>query len=122
MLSIDGAHGLHPNYSQKSDITNQISLGDGIVIKTSASQRYISDSEGSGVAIGLCNRDNIKYKKQVNRSGMPGGQTLGPIASSYIPIRGADIGIPMLAMHSANELVAKSDMEELNRLLTGYFI
>ena len=122
MLSIDGAHGLHPNYPQKSDITNQISLGDGIVIKTSASQRYISDSESSGVVIGLCNRENIKYKKQVNRSGMPGGQTLGPIASSYIPIRGADIGIPMLAMHSANELVAKSDMEELNRLLTGYFI
>lgn len=38
---------------------------------------------------------------QVNRSGMPGGQTLGPIAVSYLPMQGADIGIPMLAMHSA---------------------
>lgn len=121
LLSVDGAHALHPNYTSKSDITNEVFLGKGPVIKTSASQRYISDSQGTAVLMQLCKRDNIPYQVQVNRSGMPGGQTLGPIASSYLPWQGADLGIPMLAMHSSNEMAAPADYEALSQLVRLYF-
>ncbi len=121
MLSVDGAHGVHPNYIEKTDPTNRICLGDGIVIKTSASQRYITDSKDAAVVMGLCEKAGVEYKKQVNRSGAAGGQTLGPIATSYLPIRGTDIGISMLAMHSANELCAIRDIESLNILLKEFY-
>lgn len=117
MLSVDGAHALHPNYPEKSDITNQVMLGGGIVLKTSATQRYVTDSRASAIVAGLCQREKLPYQKQVNRSGLAGGQTLGPIAASYLPVLAADIGIPMLAMHSAKELAHCADYEALRKLM-----
>ncbi|MDD6194031.1 MAG: M18 family aminopeptidase [Lachnospiraceae bacterium] len=121
LLSVDGAHGLHPNYTSKGDITNEVLLGKGPVIKTSASQRYISDSEGTAILMQLCRKHHIAYQIQVNRSGMPGGQTLGPIASSYLPWQGADLGVPMLAMHSANEMASTADWDALCDLIQAFF-
>ena len=120
-ISCDVAHGLHPNYPEKSDVTNQIILGKGVALKTSASQRYVTDSEASAVITALCNEKNIKLQKQVNRSGMAGGQTLGPIVSSYLPMKSVDIGIPVLAMHSARELMHQEDYLELVKLLKEYY-
>lgn len=51
---------------------------------------------------------------------MPGGQTLGPIVSSYLPMRACDIGIPVLAMHSASELMHKDDYTALADLITAF--
>ncbi|MCM1083725.1 MAG: M18 family aminopeptidase [Clostridium sp.] len=121
LLSMDGAQGFHPNYPEKSDPTNPVYLGEGIVIKTSATQRYVSDSEASAVIKKLCQEAGISWQQQVNRSGMPGGQTLGPITSSYFPMLGADVGIPMLAMHSARELAACEDYESLRKLAEIFY-
>lgn len=120
-LSIDVAHGTHPNYSEKSDITNDIILGKGFVLKTSASQRYVNDSEAGATISAICQEKGIKIQKAVNRSGMPGGQTLGPIMSSYLPIKSVDIGVPMLAMHSARELIHVDDYEALKKLVLEFF-
>ncbi|MBO5389195.1 MAG: M18 family aminopeptidase [Lachnospiraceae bacterium] len=120
-ISCDVAHGLHPNYPEKSDITNQIILGNGVTLKTSASQRYVTDSEAGAVITALCDEKNIKLQKQVNRSGMAGGQTLGPIVASYLPIKSVDMGIPILAMHSARELMHQEDFVELINLLKAYY-
>lgn len=120
-LSVDVAHATHPNYSERSDITNSLILGKGVAIKTSSSQRYVCDSEAGAVISDLCMRNNIKLQRTVNRSGMPGGQTLGPILSSYLPMRACDIGIPVLAMHSARELMHRFDYEQLLSLLTCFF-
>lgn len=117
MLSVDGAHALHPNYPEKSDPTNRVMLSGGIVIKSSATQRYVTDSRASAVVAALCQQEHLPYQKQVNRSGLAGGQTLGPITASYLPILAADIGIPMLAMHSARELAHRTDYEALERLM-----
>lgn len=120
-LSVDVAHATHPNYSEKSDITNPVVLGRGVAIKTSAGQRYVSDSEAGACVLELCKRHGISIQKTVNRSGMPGGQTLGPILSSYLPMRACDIGIPVLAMHSAGELMHRSDYNALCTLLSEFF-
>ena len=115
------AHATHPNYPDKSDITNDVILGHGVVLKSSAAQKYVTDSEAGAVVAELCRENNIKLQRQVNRSGMAGGQTLGPIMSAYLPVRSVDIGIPMLAMHSACELIHKEDYTELVKLLRAYY-
>lgn len=120
-LSVDVAHATHPNYIEKNDITNDIILGKGFVLKSSASQRYVTDSEAGAVIAALCQDNNIDFQRQVNRSGMPGGQTLGPLMSTYLPVKSADIGIPLLAMHSACETAHKKDYNSLVALLTAYY-
>jgi aspartyl aminopeptidase len=120
-ISLDVAHALHPNYPEKSDITNEVILGGGVVLKSSASQRYVTDSEAGAVIEKLSRDGDIKLQRQVNRSGMPGGQTLGPIMSSYLPIKSVDMGIPVLAMHSASELAAPADYLELVKLIKVFY-
>lgn len=121
MISADGAHAVHPNHKEKSDPSNFNYLGDGITLKTSATQRYVTDSEASAVILGLCQANNIPCQRYVNRSDMAGGQTLGPLISSYLPVMSADLGVPMLAMHSARELAAVSDYQALVDLARVFY-
>ncbi len=121
MMSLDVAHGVHPNYTEKADPTNPVNLGGGVVLKSSASQRYVTDSEASAIIMALAEKFDIKVQRQVNKSGMAGGQTLGPIISSYIPVMAVDMGIPVLAMHSARELGAMEDYRQLCKLIRAVF-
>ncbi|MDE7423806.1 MAG: M18 family aminopeptidase [Lachnospiraceae bacterium] len=121
LLSADVAHGYHPNYGNKSDPTNLVSLGNGVVLKMNSSQRYATDSEAIGAIMQLCNLFHIPYQKFVNRSDMAGGSTLGSILSSHLPIHTVDLGIPVLAMHSARETACEKDLEALSALCLAFY-
>lgn len=121
-LSVDGAHALHPNQGEKYDPTNPIYINDGIVIKRAANQAYATDAVAAGIIKEICGKNNITYQEFVNKSDSPGGSTLGAVASTLLPMRMADVGIPMLAMHSAMETMGAKDLEALVRLITGLFV
>ena len=57
----------------------------------------------------------------MNRSDIRGGGTLGSIASTLLPIKTVDIGVPLLAMHSARELMGAADIDALEKLVEKYF-
>lgn len=120
-LSVDVAHGLHPNQMGKMDITNKPVLGRGLCIKEASSQAYATDCEAVAVVEQICRKENIPYQKFVNRSDMPGGGTLGSIASSILPVKTVDIGVPLLAMHSAVETMGRADMKALTDLIRAFF-
>lgn len=121
MLSVDVAHGIHPNKVNKHDITNQPVLGKGLCIKEACSQSYPTDSEAVGIVEQLCNYGNIPYQKFINRSDIIGGSTIGAIASTHLPMKIVDVGVPVLAMHSARELMGAKDQEYLTNLLENFF-
>lgn len=121
MLSLDVAHAIHPNHGEKCDIKNQIHMGDGVAIKLSASQSYATDATSTGMIESICRNAKIPYRKFSNRSDMKGGSTLGSISSSYLTMRTVDAGIPMLAMHSAREVMGTADQKALVDLVTAYF-
>lgn len=121
MLSVDGAHGLHPNFNEKHDPTNPVLLNQGLALKSSSSQRYVTDARVTAIIKALCEKNNIPYQEQINKTGMAGGQTLGPIVSSYLPIPAIDLGVPILGMHSARELCGCDDYESLKKLLKAFF-
>ena len=121
LLSVDVAHGLHPNQAGKMDITNKPVLGSGFCIKEACSQSYATDCEAIAIIQQICDLKKIPYQKFVNRSDMAGGGTLGSIASALLPVKTVDIGIPLLAMHSARELMGAADQEALTELVTAYF-
>ena len=121
LLSVDVAHALHPAKAERYDPVNNMRMGDGVTLKLSANQRYTYDGVAVASVQQLCEKNGIKYKKFVNNSDMPGGGTLGPIISSHLPMYTVDIGVPILAMHSARELMGASDQEELVKLITAFF-
>ncbi len=121
LISTDGAHALHPNAADKNDPTSKPVLNKGIVIKSTASQNYASESDSIGVVIQLCEKAGIPYQRFVNRSDTPGGKTLGPLMTKYLPVRAVDIGIPMLAMHAAKETMGTKDLEDMTTLLKTFF-
>lgn len=121
LLSVDVAHGLHPNYMGKMDVTNKPALGKGLCIKEASSQSYATDCEAVAIIEQICRKGGIPYQKFANRSDMPGGGTLGAVSSSFLPVRTVDIGIPLLAMHSAVETMGAADMQALTDLVCAYF-
>lgn len=121
LLSVDVAHALHPNQTAKADITSQPVLNKGFCIKESGNQSYATDCEAVAIVQQICEKGNISYQKYANRSDIVGGGTLGTIADAFLPVNTVDIGIPILAMHSARELMGKEDMKSLSEFVTSYF-
>lgn len=121
LLSVDVAHALHPNQMGKMDITNKPVPGKGLCIKEASSQSYVTDCEAVAVIEQICRRKHIPYQKFVNRSDMIGGGTLGAAAAGFLPVRAVDIGVPLLAMHSAVETMGAGDMQSLTDLICAYF-
>ena len=52
---------------------------------------------------------------------MLGGSTLGSIANTKVSISTVDIGLPQLAMHSATETAAVSDLDDMVKVLTELY-
>ncbi len=109
MVSADNAHAWHPNYSEKYDPTNHPVLGGGPVIKFNAAQKYASDALSAAVFQQLCEQAGVPCQRFVNHSDVAGGSTLGNILASSLPVKGVDMGNPLLAMHSCRETAAVSD-------------
>jgi aspartyl aminopeptidase len=121
MVSVDVAHGIHPNHPGKADPVLAPKLGQGFCIKEACSQSYATDSRVVAVIQQICDSYNIPYQKYANRSDIPGGGTLGSIATSFLPIAIADVGIPLLAMHSVRELMGTADMDAMSEFISSFF-
>jgi aspartyl aminopeptidase len=50
-----------------------------------------------------------------------GGSTLGNILASSLPLRGVDMGNPVLAMHSVRETASCADHEYCIRAFTAFY-
>lgn len=109
MVSADNAHAWHPNYSDKYDPTNHPVLGGGPVIKFNAAQKYASDAVSAAVFASICEKAGVPCQRFVNHSDVAGGSTLGNILASSLPVKGVDMGNPLLAMHSCRETAATAD-------------
>ncbi|MDD5935936.1 MAG: M18 family aminopeptidase [Clostridiales bacterium] len=121
LLSVDVAHAMHPSHVEKNDPVNLSLMNEGVVFKINCNQRYTFDTEAVAVLQQLCEKNNIKFKKFVNHSDVVGGGTLGPIISSWLPMKTVDLGVPLLAMHSAREMMGTEDQGHLNQLMKVFF-
>jgi len=121
MLSVDGAHAVHPAQSQKTDPIIRPKINCGIALKVTANQSYTSDAYSLSVVKQILEPNNIPYQYFVNRSDTPGGSTIGPISSTHLDINSVDLGLAMLSMHSIRELCGIKDLENLKKLLKNYY-
>ena len=121
MVSMDNAHGKHPNRPDLSDPTNEILLNGGIVIKHHANQHYTTDGISSAIIKNVFDKAGAKYQDFYMRSDLRCGGTPGAISSSQLSIKSVDIGLAQWAMHSAVESAGAKDFDELVVGLRAFF-
>lgn len=119
-LSIDAAHGFNPNFPERFDPRNTPYLGDGVVLKMSALQKYATSASSSARLIALANKNGWNLQKYASRSDIQGGSTVGPAMAANTGIMTCDIGIAAWAMHSIREQVAASDEAALCQLSKAF--
>lgn len=121
LISVDNAHGIHPNYADRHDAQHGPLINQGPVIKTNANQRYATNSETSARFRQLCEQIGVPVQDFVVRTDMACGSTIGPITASLLGVKTIDIGVPTFAMHSIRELAGSRDTVYLYNALKKFF-
>ncbi|MFW5826655.1 MAG: M18 family aminopeptidase [Alkalispirochaeta sp.] len=122
LVSNDAAHARHPNYADKHDPGYAPVLGGGPVIKKSAIWRYVGDLAAAGWFATVCEEADVPVQYLQNRSDIRAGSTIGPAVAARLGLRGLDVGIPMLAMHSARETASTVDVDYMTRALQALLV
>ena len=121
LVSCDNAHAIHPNHPEKSDPTNPVTLGGGVVIKHHANQNYTTDAVSAAVFKSILKKKNLPYQDFYMRADLPCGSTLGAISSSQVSIPAIDIGIAQLSMHASVESMAAADYPVMVDALRAFY-
>lgn len=121
-LSVDCAHGVHPNYPERHDPVNRPRLDGGPVLKINANQRYATSPETAALFGRSCEAAGVPWQTFVSRNNVPCGSTIGPLASTRLGIPTADVGVAQLSMHSAREMCGTSDPGLMRRAVGAFFV
>ena len=121
VVSADNAHALHPNHPEYSDTNNAPVMGQGVVLKFNAAQRYTTDGVSAAIFRKICADAQVPVQTYYNRADLPGGSTLGNISLSHVSVPTADIGIAQLAMHSCYETVGVADIAYMEKAMQGFY-
>lgn len=113
VLSCDAAHAVHPNYAEKHQAQHKPHLGEGVVVKVNANQRYATTPALLGFARNHARMQSVKTQEVVVRNDSPCGSTVGPMTAASTGIATLDCGVPLWAMHSIRETCTWSDVESL---------
>jgi aspartyl aminopeptidase len=108
-ISVDNAHAMHPNYTEKHEPSHDIALNRGPVLKINSTHKYATTGISTGIFKTLCAEKDIKVQEFVMRSDMACGSTIGPLTASKLGLKTVDIGAPSLAMHSIREMTGSRD-------------
>ena len=120
MLSADMAHAVHPNYVDRHEPRHKPYLGGGPVLKSNANQRYATSAASAAEVRLLARAAGVTLQDFVSRNDLGCGSTIGPFVAAALGMAVADLGNPMLSMHSARECAASADHEPYVRLLAAH--
>lgn len=120
-VSADMAHATHPNYPERHEPGHWIRAGAGPVIKHNANARYATDARGTAAFRSVCTAAGVAVQDYSNRGDLPCGSTIGPLTAARLALDTVDVGMPMLSMHSARELMATADLAPMLAALTAWF-
>jgi len=123
MLSVDNAHGIHPNYPERHDEKHGPLINAGPVIKFDADQSYATSSDTAALVkwLAMAAEPPLPLQSFVTRADCRCGSTIGPITASNIGIKTIDIGNAQFAMHSCRELAGVADAHTMQALLQRFY-
>lgn len=122
MISADVCAGFESNYNTHFEENCKVIVGEGLGIVPFLGGKCGNDAtpEMRNFIKDLCTNNNIKYQIETTKVGERGGGTV----STFFGIKGInviDCGVPVLAMHSPQELINKKDLEAAYKLYKVFF-
>ncbi len=115
------AHGVHPNHSDKHQPLHAPKIHSGIVLKTNANQRYMTDSVGATILRVVAEKAGVPLQDFIVKNDSACGSTIGPMMAAKAGIKTVDIGAPMLGMHSIRETCGVIDLVHYRNLFLSFF-
>jgi aspartyl aminopeptidase len=117
LLSVDAAHGVHPNWASQHDPDYAPLLGQGPVLKSSARHSYATTAASEALVREAARKAGVNLQNYIMKSTLTPGGTVGPITTATSGLPGADVGIPIWAMHSVRESADQRDQEAMIALI-----
>lgn len=121
LVSADAGHALHPNYPQLHDPDHRPIANAGPLLKINANQRYTTEGPSAARWLRTCRAAGVPVQPFVSNNALPCGSTIGPITATRLGITSVDVGVPLLSMHSARELVGVQDAWWLAEALASFY-
>ena len=119
IVSADNSHAVHPNHPDKSDVNNQGFLNKGILIVRE--KDTTTDGVSSTIFKEICKKAKVPFQDYASRNDMTTGSTLSGLSIRHVSIDSIDVGIPQLAMHSANEVIGADDTFYLYKAFKKFY-
>lgn len=120
-VSLDNAHGVHPNFSDTTEPNHAPLLNHGPVIKSNANHNYATSSMTAALYKTIATEAGVATQNFVMRSDMTCGSTIGPHSAATLGIPTVDVGAPTLAMHSIREMTGRHDPFLLYQTMIQFF-
>ncbi len=120
LWSLDGAHAFHPNYPQCFEPQHCVLMNEGVVLKINRARHYITDSFSHAFFQKVLKENQIPFQIYEHPAHIPCGSTVGPFLNAQIGIGGADVGVPIWAMHSCRESAGVLDCFYLKEALLAF--
>jgi aspartyl aminopeptidase len=119
-VSADVGHATHPNYADKHEPDHQVALNGGPIVKMSANVLYATDAPSHGAYLLAAEQAKVPVQYFVNKGQVRSGSTIGPIVAAGLAVHTVDVGIPVLAMHSAREMCGAQDPYQLIAVMKAF--
>lgn len=91
------------------------------MLKTNANQRYMTDTVSATLVRAIAHHSEVPMQDFMVKNDSACGSTIGPMMAAKAGIKTADIGAPMLGMHSIRETCGVIDLVYYRRLFNGFF-
>ncbi|MCK4302912.1 MAG: M18 family aminopeptidase, partial [Candidatus Eisenbacteria sp.] len=121
LISVDGAHAVHPSYADFHDPHHRPILNGGPVLKINAQQRYATNASTRCWFEYCARRAGVPLQYYVHRTDLPCGSTIGPMTATRLGVPVVDVGSPMLSMHSIRETGGVEDQHRMIQVLMEHF-
>ncbi len=123
IISADVGHASHPNYISKTDPTNHPLINKGILVSVSEAMYYLSDPESIGIIKSIAEKAEVPLQMSPAHSDfdIDAPDTFGPIINTHLDIKGVDLGLPILGMHSTAETCGVLDHIYMIKLLKEFY-
>ncbi|KAM7190725.1 vacuolar aminopeptidase 1 [Naviculisporaceae sp. PSN 640] len=109
LVSSDVTHAAHPNFGSTNLPGHSPRLNVGVALCVDASAHMTTDSVSMAILDRIAEIAGCVNQRHMIRNDSRSGGTVGPMLSSAMGVKAADVGIPQLSMHSIRATTGSLD-------------